>query len=268
MSRPTLLDLFSGAGGSAVGYDRAGFDVVGVDIEKQPHYPFQFVQADALEYLRECGHCFDVIHCSPPCQAWSALKHLSKREHPQLIEPTRQLLREISKPYIIENVVGAPLIAPVLLCGSMFGLQTSCGAQLRRHRLFECNYLLMSPGECQHGERTLAVNGHEFRNEATRWAQRRSISVTGPGNAVGRTISVAGGHARDKAHEWKRARIISMTGSTPQQNVVRNLVRETFSVEEARRAMGIDWMSMSELSQAIPPVYCEWIGRQLREIIG
>ncbi|MDH6283213.1 class I SAM-dependent methyltransferase [Prescottella agglutinans] len=128
-----VLDAFCGAGGASMGYAFGGAcEVVGVDIRPQKRYPFEFVQADALEYLAEHGHEFDFIHASPPCQAHSKAQVIRSNEHPELVGPTRDLLVEIGKPYLIENVPGAPLIDPILLCGSMFpGLRTY------RHRLFE-----------------------------------------------------------------------------------------------------------------------------------
>jgi len=131
-----LLDLFCGAGGAAMGYHRAGFDeIVGVDIKPQPHYPFTFVQGDALEYVALHGREFDVIHASPPCQHYSAMQHIKKNKHkwPDLIEPTRIQLQITGKPFVIENVIGAPLRIDLLLCGSMFGLR------MIRHRIFESN---------------------------------------------------------------------------------------------------------------------------------
>lgn len=129
-----LLDLFCGAGGAGMGYHQAGFEVVGVDINPQPRYPFEFHQADALQFLSEFGKDFDVIHASPPCQEYSVTKALPNvGEYPKLIEPIRELLMKTGKPYVIENVPGAPLINPLELCGTMFGLQ------LIRHRLFEVN---------------------------------------------------------------------------------------------------------------------------------
>ena len=239
-----LLDLFSGAGGAAMGYHQAGFaDIVGVDMAPQPRYPFAFVQADALTYVAEHGHEFAVIHASPPCQAYSALKHLAKAGHPELVEATREALQATGKPYVIENVVGAPLKWPLLLCGTMFDLQTPCGAQLRRHRLFESNLLLLSPGACRHGRRSIMVVGAVPRDPAMEAKKYK-------------TITVHGGKARDR-------RTITVTGGTPQQNVERNRIRETFSIEAARIAMGIDWMPMKDLSQAIPPAYTKWIGQQL-----
>ena len=130
-----LLDLFSGAGGAAMGYHAAGFEVVGVDIEDQPNYPFKFIKYDALDWLDGWGCEYDVIHASPPCQCFSMMQNIHKNQHkhPDLIEPTRKLLKASGKPYVIENVVGAPLRIDLLLCGTMFGLP------IARHRIFESN---------------------------------------------------------------------------------------------------------------------------------
>lgn len=137
-----------------MGYHRAGFDVVGVDIAPQPRYPFEFHQADALEYLAAHWQDFDAIHASPPCQAHSITRNTHTVEHPDLLPPTRELLEQIGLPYIIENVPGAPLLDPLLLCGSMFGLKApDTDGQLlalRRHRLFESNVWLMGAGGCVH----------------------------------------------------------------------------------------------------------------------
>jgi DNA (cytosine-5)-methyltransferase 1 len=138
--RPLLLDLFCGAGGAAAGYHRAGFDVVGVDIKPQPHYPFEFIQGDALEFLRAYGCGFDAIHASPPCQAYLNLGAVNRSlgrayDHPDLIAQTRALLINTRLPYVIENVEDAKdaLLHPVRICG------TGLGLPLRRHRLFESN---------------------------------------------------------------------------------------------------------------------------------
>lgn len=130
-----VLDLFSCAGGAGMGYSQAGFEVVGVDIEPQPDYPFEFVQSDALEYLKEHGHKFDVIHASPPCQASSALtKGTNKgREYLNLIPATRDLLAGYVVPTVLENVQGSDLRRDLTLCGEMFGLAVI------RHRYFEVN---------------------------------------------------------------------------------------------------------------------------------
>jgi DNA (cytosine-5)-methyltransferase 1 len=116
-----------------MGYHRAGFEVVGVDINPQPHYPFEFHQGDALTWPLEG---FDAIHASPPCQAYSSMFALPKarKDAPRLIEPTRARL--LGRLYVIENVPPAPLLAPITLCGSMFGLHCDRG-HLQRHRKFE-----------------------------------------------------------------------------------------------------------------------------------
>lgn len=178
--KPRLLDLFCGAGGAAMGYHRAGFEVVGVDINPQKNYPFQFVQADALAYLTEYGHCFDAIHASPPCQAFTRVQALGRarnggyREHPDLIGPTRALLRMTGKPYIVENVPGAPLICPATLCGSMFP-----NLRVYRHRLFESSFRLTVSEHRPHRDRTpSAGNGV---------SPKGFISVCGSGGVRGMT---------------------------------------------------------------------------------
>lgn len=155
MARPRLLDLFSGAGGAAMGYHRAGFDVIGVDIKPQPHYPFPFIRADVMT-TDWAG--FDAIHASPPCQPFTRAGHLMRAQggstsEPDLVEPIRQRLIASGLPYVIENVEGAP-IEGVFLCGSSFGLEA------RRHRLFESNHLLLGV-HCQHREqgRPIGVYG-------------------------------------------------------------------------------------------------------------
>ena len=134
-----LLDLYSGAGGAAMGYHQAGFtDIVGVDIDPQPDYPFEFIQGDAIEYVKEHGHEYDFIHSSPPCQSESALtkgnhardKRVGK-DHQSWIAVTRDALDATSLPYVIENVQGSSLRRDVVLCGEMFGLAVI------RHRYFE-----------------------------------------------------------------------------------------------------------------------------------
>jgi DNA (cytosine-5)-methyltransferase 1 len=133
MRRLRLLDLYCCQGGASKGYDAAGFEVTGVDIDPQPRYPFTFVQGDAIAYLREHGHEYDAVAASPPCQASTVCQRIQGREHPRLIAPTRDALIASGRPWIIENVEGAlpELRDPVTLCGAMFGLRTY------RHRLFE-----------------------------------------------------------------------------------------------------------------------------------
>jgi DNA (cytosine-5)-methyltransferase 1 len=185
--RPRLLDLFCGAGGAAMGYHRAGFDVVGVDIERQPNYPFDFIWDDALEYFEQ--HLvhgavdrpkFDAIHASPPCQAYSDLQKQNKREYVDLIAPTRDLLQESGWPYVIENVEGAPLRSPVVLCGTMFP-----GLRVLRHRLFETNWPLV-PVDVSGCARHPLVFTHDKRKaHYGKLDQDTSfVQVTGGGNCT------------------------------------------------------------------------------------
>ena len=143
-----------------MGYHRAGFEVVGVDIKPQPHYPFEFHQADALTYPLEG---FDAYHASPPCQAYTALKTMwnHRDDHPDLVEPVRRMLKATRKPYVIENVPGAPMQDYLTLCGSMFGLGVS-DAELRRHRQFEVWPVFIMTSPCGHNwkPRTAQVYGH------------------------------------------------------------------------------------------------------------
>lgn len=145
---PKLLDLFCGGGGCARGYADAGFEIVGVDINPQPHYPYTFVQADALEYLdRASLSQFDVIHASPPCQHYTVMLSNNPQmrdKHPDLIPIVRTKLQDLDLPYVIENVAGSPLIKSIMLCGGMFGLRTY------RHRYFESNIFLFQPHHFKH----------------------------------------------------------------------------------------------------------------------
>ncbi|MBB4885005.1 DNA cytosine methyltransferase [Streptomyces netropsis] len=140
-SRPRVLDACCGAGGAAVGYHRAGFDVLGVDIAPQPNYPFPFVQADAVEFVREHGADFDFIHSSWPCQHHSTLtKGTNKgREYPDLIPAGRAAMESTGRPWAIENVMPAPIRRDVVLCGEMFGLGVT------RHRKFETSGWSFTP---------------------------------------------------------------------------------------------------------------------------
>jgi DNA (cytosine-5)-methyltransferase 1 len=146
-----LLDLFcGGGGGAAMGYHRAGWEVVGVDNQKQGNYPFTFVRGDALQYLAEHGHEYDAIHASPPCQLYTrkdanwGRKRTHWLEHPDLIGPTREGLEETGLPYVIENVPGAPIRTDLMLCGTMFD-----ETNIKKHRLFEANWQLpRAPRPC------------------------------------------------------------------------------------------------------------------------
>lgn len=198
-----------------MGYHRAGFDVIGVDKNPQPRYPFGFLQADVLALDERFLRSFDAIHASPPCQAHSAAAPLQGKEHTDLIPATRAMLEASGRPYIIENVPGAPLLSPITVCGLSLGLN------VKRHRLFESNALLFGT-ECPKGHPGdwLIVFGYS--------ALRRSKGAgTGP----------------------KRDRGKSKGKSVPHA--------------ETCAAMDIDWMSRTEISQAIPPAYTEFLGRQL-----
>ncbi len=172
------LDLFCGAGGASMGLHRAGFEVVGVDIKPQPRYPFEFIQADAMTYPLEG---FDFIWASPPCQRYTMAQNAAKNAHahPDLVAPVRDRLRATGKPYVIENVVGAPLHNPAMLCGLSFGLK------VKRHRLFETNFLLLTPDCGDHDDDYYVIFGHECRSRVgvasdprgTRCGRRNKIEV-------------------------------------------------------------------------------------------
>lgn len=214
MAKPILLDAFSGAGGCSRGYQMAGFHVVGVDIEPQPRYiGDEFVQGDALEFIAKHGREFDAVHASPPCQGYSVTANMPwVGDYPKLIEPVRELLQATGKPYVIENVIGAPLHNPIMLCGTHFGLKVF------RHRLFETSWFMLNLPHVPHRER-IGRNGY--------------VCVAGHGDS-GRGY-VPADHRTSAA--WKRG-------------------------------MSIDWMTMSELAQAIPPAYTAYIGQYLMEHIS
>lgn len=224
--RPRLLDLFCGGGGASVGYARAGFEVVGVDVNRRAldSYPFERWEADALEVLDGdvaglWPDTFDVIAASPPCQPHTRTKHVARAQgketkKPDLLEPVRSRLVTLGVPYIIENVEGAPLRDPIRLCGSTFGLK------VRRHRLFESSALLLGNGACRHKEQGKPVGVYHRMND----------TVQGRNHATG---------------EWV------VGGSTAR------------TLEEGQEAMGIDWLPWDLLREAIPPAYTEHLGRQM-----
>ena len=227
-TKPILLDLFCGAGGAAMGYDRAGFQVIGVDIKPQPHYPFAFVQDDAMNYLLKITkkNRYAAIHASPPCQGYSRMRHLpwlKGKNYPMLIEATRTALEKIDKPWIMENVEDAPM-GGVVLCGSMFGLK------VYRHRRFESSHLIMCPSHESHRE---SIGGGTSkglfcgRNKTEKGTLNRNYHSEG--------VMTIGGH--------------------------------NFNLAKGSKAMGIDWMTRDELAQAIPPAYTEYLGAQLMTFI-
>jgi DNA (cytosine-5)-methyltransferase 1 len=153
VTKPRLLDLFCGAGGAAMGYARAGFEVVGVDINPQPRYPFEFHQADAMTYQLDG---FDAIHASPPCQAYSIANNIHQRtDHPDLLPATRERLLGSGLPWVIENVPGAPMSNYFTLCGLALGIN------VKRHRQFESSeFVLVPPCPKGHPGDWLLVFGH------------------------------------------------------------------------------------------------------------
>lgn len=191
-----------------MGYHRAGFDVVGVDLEPQPNYPFRFVQADALNPPFDLSS-FDAVHASPPCQHFSQMSLCRpglQATYPDLVDPTRKMLWASGLPFVMENVVGAPLENPIQICGSGLGMR------LQRHRLFESNIALWGV-PCAHGQ-----NPWNPAYKAATGRKRRRVPVIG---------------------EWRIPKALQ------------------------DEAMGIDWMTLPELSEAIPPAYTEHIGSQL-----
>jgi DNA (cytosine-5)-methyltransferase 1 len=202
--KPRLLDLFCGAGGAAMGYHNAGFEVVGVDVKPQKHFPFEFHQADAMTYPLDG---FDVIHASPPCQRFTSLKSVfDSSKYEDLVDPIRQRLIASGKYYIIENVIGAPLRRDLVLCAAPFGLRSY------RHRIFEANFPLVQP---EHPKHVVPVNRRK-KNRRGHWDAGGFVTVVGD---IGRYVGP--------------------------------------------EAMGIDWMTGNELSQAIPPCYTEYVGKAL-----
>jgi DNA (cytosine-5)-methyltransferase 1 len=197
-TKPIILDLYCGAGGCGQGYYDAGFDVIGVDINPQPRYPFQFFQYDAKKFLTDFDlSIFSAIHASPPCQKHSATNFFLKKEYPDDIREIRFLIVQTELPYVIENVPLAPLKNTIMLCGTMFGLG------VLRHRKFESNVFLTEPL-----------------------------------------------HPKHHKQEGMKGTFEMVAGNS-------------YGIEDGREAMGINWMVKKELSQAIPPVYTQYIGEQL-----
>ena len=203
-----MLDLFCGAGGASIGYHRAGFEVVGLDIKHGKRYPFEYVRKSIDQVSLSFLDQFDLIHASPPCQTFSITRNLriaqgKKTNKVDWLPYTRDLLVRSKKPYVIENVMGAPLINPVIVCGSAFDLK------VRRHRLFESN-MILNGTICDHKKQ-------------------------------GRPIGIYGS-MRDE---------IPSGGKTAE------------NMQQANEAMGINHMIWSELVEAIPPHYTEFIGIQI-----
>ena len=291
-----------------MGYSRAGFDeIIGVDNVHQPRYPFQFVQADALEFVAEHGHDYDAIHASPPCQGYSIMHNLPwlrGREYPLLILPTIEMLEALGKPYVVENVMGARHGSKTLqkrgleahglkagwLCGTMFGLP------FYRHRLFATNWLWLAPGHPRH-----KLNLHPRSERYVYGGTVRGL----PGGAAG--LDVRPRHDNPVNSEWRRyhdgalnirpgyekvpfsyptiaTERLRPDGRRKDSKISLYSMSDSHSLAQwqgngaqgngvgighakgwrlAAEAMGIDWMKRDELTQAIPPAYTEFIGRQM-----
>jgi DNA (cytosine-5)-methyltransferase 1 len=221
-----LLDLCCMAGGTSMGYHMAGFQVTGVDIDRQPNFPFEFMRDDITQITDKQAitirRNFDAVAASPPCKGYGVIKTLSSPHHPKLIPYVRELFEFIDLPYIIENVVGAPLSAPVQVCGSGLGLR------VQRHRLFESNCDLIGV-RCNHRWQDRDLRYLQIPNGRGSERMRGIVYVYGRGD---------GSHFRNYSQRaiWSHA-------------------------------MGIDWMSIDELSQAIPPLYTYHLGQQLMEYV-
>lgn len=195
MIRPLLLDMFCGAGGAAVGYHRAGFEVVGVDIHPQPRYPFSFIREDALEYAARYGSGFDAVHASPPCQSYSAMQatNKSRGRKPRfcgMIPDVQGVLRSTALPWVIENVVRSDLEPTVILCGTMFGLRVK-GYELRRHRLFKCSFPVPMPGECDHRSQSVFVSTSGAKhNHWNKSRMEKNWTVPVPGRVARELMNV------------------------------------------------------------------------------
>jgi DNA (cytosine-5)-methyltransferase 1 len=230
--RPRLLDLFCGAGGAAMGYHRAGFDIVGVDIEPQKNYPFEFHQADAMTYPLDG---FDAVHASPPCQGYSRMRHLpwlKGRVYPMLIEPTRDRLNANGVPWVMENVYDAPL-SGIWLCGTQFGVP------LLRHRRFEPGFFeLVAPSHAAHkivlatGGASIAKRyaGHGITGAAVKEINRDSVAGHFAGVARAREIMGIDWMKRD---ELAQAIPPVMTEFVGHQLWVAVAMRAAIPVEEA-----------------------------------
>jgi DNA (cytosine-5)-methyltransferase 1 len=205
-----ILDLYCGAGGASMGIHQAypTAEITGVDIKKRKRYPFPFIQADVLGFTPEFLEGYDFFWASPPCQAFSqsttAIRANKRKIYNDFIPFTRQLLLGTGKPFIIENVIMAPLLNSVMLCGQMFGLR------LLRHRIFEANFPLVAPPHMSHKGLRAGIDG-DF------------ITCVKGAEKTGETKV-----------EWQRS-------------------------------MGIDWMTMREMSEAVPPAYSKYLFNQFLE---
>lgn len=221
-----ILDLFCGAGGAAMGLYRyfPHAEILGVDIAPQPHYPFQFEQADAMSYPLAGFSC---IWASPPCQGYSVMRHLPwnrDKEYPLLIEPVRERLEATGVPYIIGNVAGAQKVMQAgWLCGTMFG------KRFYRHRLFAANFLWLAPSHPKH---QFVIRGGEL----------------------------IAGRARNLLFSGKRRGIHSWRETLAERDIAIGIGHQP-GAALARQEMEVEWMTADEMSQAVPPCYSEYLAQ-------
>jgi len=228
---PLLLDAFCGAGGAGYGYWLAGFNVVGVDIAPQPRYPFFFVQGDAIAFIEQYGGLFDAIHASPPCQEYSVTRHL-RDANAEIKGYTPNVQPKLIKP-VRDLLVSLkrPWIIENVPQSPMPGAIQLCGSMfdlpLLRHRWFESSHLLFAPGPCRHPKGFYGVVGGKTRGYGT--------------FTSGRFYTDAKGNRRK---------------------------REGYPGKKfGEQAMGINWMTVPEMSEAVPPAYTRYIGSQLMRAV-
>ena len=263
--RPLLLDLFCCAGGAAKGYEEAGFDIFGVDIVPQPNYPFGMIVADVMTLPPAFFDEFDAIHASPPCQAYSdlAARNGNADDWPQLVEPVRDLLQSSGKPYVIENVEGAPLIDYVVLCGTMFP-----GLRVLRHRLFEANFRIVVPPHRPHPICHTLDKRKAHYGKTCEWTD--FVSVNGGGNCT-----VAAAHdamgidwmTKKEINEaippaytrWIGEQLITEIERVPKRQSIKSILRATFLARKG------EIITSAELQAAIGSERTEW-ARRVREL--
>ena len=263
--RPLLLDLFCCAGGAANGYDKAGFDVFGVDVVEQPNYPYPMMVADAMNLPPAVFDQFDVIHASPPCQHYSdlAARNGNGHEWPDLIDPVRNMLRATGKPYVIENVDGAPLQDYVVLCGTMFPK-----LRVLRHRLFEANFPILVPPHRPHPRCHTLDKRKAHYGKTDEW--KDYVSVNGGGNCSVASARDAMGipwMTKKEINEaippaytrWIGDQLQREIGDVPQRESIKSILKAMFLANKGKILTSV------QLQTAIGSGRTEW-ARRVREL--
>lgn len=263
--RPVLVDCFGCEGGAAEGYWRAGFEVWSVDKDRvrakhNRHTWHVGDWAEGLELALATGRVV-ALHGSPPCQEYSITRHTHGVEYPELIEPVRAAFAETGLPYVIENVVGAPMLSPLVLCGTQFRLTTldydGSPLYLRRHRLFESNVPLTAPTTTTVDMDVMGVPesvvAHIPPQDGT-WDGQGSVGcLCLTYNRAGyKCAGVYGGGSADRNH----AEEVRRGGYTPGKEIRSRLLGD------------VPWMTLQGQAESIPPAYTEHIGRQLAKTLG